>query len=98
MPAPEWRDLARSEYRKYIVRPDDVSRRKSGACWPVKMFPATTQRNRKAFGPRFRPAAGHGERAHKNRIAMKSEDARSGSGSHRPTADDPEWNRVSRYR
>src|SRR5262249_16573626 len=96
MPAPGWRGLARSGYRKCIVQPDDVSRRKSGACSPAKMFPATTQRNRKACGPRFHPVAGRGERARKNKIAMKSEDARSGLKWRQLTADDPKWNRAFR--
>ena len=95
-PALEWRDSARSGYRKCIVRPDDGSRRKSGAGSPAKMFPATTQRNRKAFGLRFRLVAGRGERARKNKIEMKSEDARNGLESRRPTADDRERNRAFR--
>src|SRR5262245_40753798 len=109
MPALEWRDSTRSEYRKYIVRPDDVSlqrcayhrgqaRRKSGACWTSKMFPAARQHNRKAFGLRFRPVAGRGERARKNKIEMKFEDTRSDLESRRLTADDREWNRVFRHR
>src|SRR5262252_5782004 len=98
MPALEWRDSARSEYRKCIVRPDGVSPRKSGAGSRAKMFPTTTQRNRKAFDRRFHLVAGRGERARKNKIEMKSEDARSGLELRRPTADDPEWNRASPHR
>src|SRR5262245_59084142 len=97
-PAPAWRDSAQSGYRRCIARPDDLSRRKSEAGSRAKMFPATTQRNRKAFDRRFHPVAGRGERARKNKIEMKSEDARSCLESRRPTADDPEWNRASRHR
>ena len=96
-PVRAWRDSARSGYRKCIVRRDDVSPRKSGAGSRAKMFPATTQRNRKAFGPRFRPVAGRGERARKNKTETRSEDVRSGLESRQPIADDPEWNRASRH-
>ena len=43
-----------------------------------KCFQQRRRRNRKAFGPRFRPVAGRGERARKNKIETKSEVARSG--------------------
>ena len=62
------------------------------------MFPVTTQRNRKAFGPRFRPVAGRGEQARKSKIETRSEDARSGSEWRQPTGDDRGSNRASRHR
>src|SRR5690348_3725432 len=98
MPAREWRDSARSGYRKCIVLPDDVSPRKSGADSPAKMFPTTRQRNRKAFGLRSRPVAERDERARKNKIETKFEDVRSGLEWHQPTADDRESSRVCRRR
>src|SRR6185503_1491123 len=87
-----------SEYRKCIVRRDDVSPQKLEAGSRAKTFPATTRRNRKAFDPRFRPVAERGEQARKSRTEMKSGDARSDLKWRRPTVDDREWNHAYRHR
>src|SRR5437660_1003604 len=101
------RASARSTCLKCIVRhgtnPPWWTRRAPGFAAPViaslvKMFQATTRRNRKVFGRRSHPAAKRAGTERKNKIETRSADVRSDLEWRPPIADDREWNHAFRHR